>query len=63
MPPTPEPAPAERYAAPQPRRLREVPGGYDIKPLPIHVDIHDGESPVWWLRRVSIRYDVPDATC
>ena len=36
-----------------------MPGGYDLDPVPIHVDVRDGESPVSWLRRVSVRYDTP----
>lgn len=60
-PPTPaEPALAAELAgdtgAP---RLRGVPGGYDLSPVPIHVEVRDGESTVSWLRRLSVRYDVP----
>jgi len=36
-----------------------VPGGYDLSPVPIHVEVRDGESAVSWLRRLSVRYDVP----
>lgn len=36
-----------------------MPGGYDLKPVPIHVAVRDGESAVSWLRRMSVRYDVP----
>ncbi len=36
-----------------------MPGGYDLDPVPIHVDVRDGESAVSWLRRVSVRYDTP----
>jgi hypothetical protein len=36
-----------------------VPAGYDLTPLPIHVPPRDGEAVVSWLRRVSLRYDVP----
>lgn len=57
MPPTPSPAPADRQ--PGGPRLRSVPAGYDLGPLPIHVPPRDGEAVVSWLRRVSLRYDVP----
>ena len=40
-------------------RIREVPAGYDLDPLPIKVPVRDGESVVSWLRRVSWRYDIP----
>lgn len=56
-PPTPSPAPADRR--PTGRRLRSVPAGYELAPLPIHVAPRDGEAVVSWLRRVSLRYDVP----
>lgn len=56
-PPKPSPAPAERRPAGQ--QLRSVPAGYDLTPLPIHVPPRDGEAVVSWLRRVSLRYDVP----
>jgi len=36
-----------------------VPAGYDLTPLPIHVSLREGEAVVSWLRRVSLRYDVP----
>ena len=40
-------------------RIREVPAGYDLDPLPIKVPVRGGESVVSWLRRVSWRYDMP----
>ena len=40
-------------------RIREVPAGYDLDPLPIKVPVRDSESVVSWLRRVSWRYDTP----
>ena len=43
-------------------RIREVPAGYDLDPLPIKVPVRDGESVVSWLRRVSWRYDMPART-
>lgn len=43
-------------------RIREVPAGYDLDPLPIKVPVRDGESVVSWLRRVSWRYDTPART-
>ena len=43
-------------------RIREVPSGYDLDPLPIKVPVGDGESVVSWLRRVSWRYDMPART-
>ncbi|MFT4163937.1 MAG: TniQ family protein [Microlunatus sp.] len=58
MPLRPSPAPANP-TRPGPPRLREVPAGYDLGPLPIHVSPRDGEVVVSWLRRVSLRYDVP----
>ena len=57
MPPT--PAHARADLVPAARRLRGVPGGYDLEPVPIHVEVRDGESAVSWLRRLSVRYDVP----
>ncbi len=57
MPPRPSPAPADRRPA-EPQ-LRSVPAGYDLTPLPIHVSPRAGEAVVSWLRRVSLRYDVP----
>lgn len=60
MPPRPSPAPADRRRPA--RRLRPVPAGYDLAPLPIHVPPRDGEAVVSWLRRVSLRYDVPART-
>lgn len=36
-----------------------MPGGYDLSPVPIHVEVRGGESAVSWLRRLSVRYDVP----
>ncbi len=36
-----------------------MPGGYDLSPVPIHVEVREGESVVSWLRRLSVRYDVP----
>ena len=58
MPPRRSPAPANPTRPPGPP-LREVPGGYDLRPLPIRVPPRAGESIVSWLRRVSWRYDVP----
>ena len=57
MPPRPSPAPADRR--PTGPRLRSVPAGYDLPPLPIHVPPQDGESAVSWLRRLSVRYATP----
>jgi hypothetical protein len=57
MPPTPSPAPAE--PAQPARRLRNIPAGYDLGPLPIRVPPRHGEAVVSWLRRASLRYDVP----
>jgi hypothetical protein len=57
MPPTPAAAPAN--PSPAAPLLRGVPGGYDLEPVPIHVEVRNGESAVSWLRRVSVRYDVP----
>ena len=61
MPAGPAAEPAEQ---PRPRgsRIREVPAGYDLDPLPIKVPVRDGESVVSWLRRVSWRYDMPART-
>ena len=61
MPPRPSPAPCSLPTRPAPagRRLRQVPGGYDLDTLPIRVDVCDGESAVSWLRRPSVRYDTP----
>lgn len=36
-----------------------MPGGYDLAQLPLHLPPHSGESIVSWLRRLSVRYDVP----
>lgn len=57
MPPRRAAKPADQI--PAARRLRGVPGGYDLEPVPIHVEVRDGESAVSWLRRVSVRYDTP----
>ena len=57
MPPRRSPAPANPTPPPGPP-LREVPGGYDLRPLPIRVPPRPGESIVSWLRRASWRYDV-----
>lgn len=57
MPPRRAAKPADHI--PAARRLRGVPGGYDLEPVPIHVEVRDGESAVSWLRRVSVRYDTP----
>src|SRR3954471_16688648 len=57
--------PAAEPAEQPPRhgsRIREVPAGYGLDPLPIKVPVGDGESAVSWLRRVSWRYDVPART-
>jgi hypothetical protein len=63
MPPRPSPTSAESYQPvdqPAPRHsLRTIPAGYELEQLPIHVEPQDGESPVSWLRRLSLRYDVP----
>ena len=61
MPATPTSKPAEpaEEAPPRGSRIREVPAGYNLDPLPIKVPVHDGESVVSWLRRVSWRYDTP----
>ena len=60
----PAPEPAEPAEEPPRRgsRIREVPAGYDLGPLPIKVPVHTGESVVSWLRRVSWRYDMPART-
>ncbi|GAA1436005.1 hypothetical protein GCM10009616_34730 [Microlunatus lacustris] len=60
----PKPPAAERYRRvdqPGPRTpgLRTVPGGYDLDPLPLHLPPQEGEAVVSWLRRLSVRYDVP----
>ena len=39
-----------------------MPAGYDLDPLPIKVPVRAGESAVSWLRRVSLRYDMPART-
>lgn len=59
MPPKPSPAPDNRKRPPGPPPLREISAGYDLDPLPIRVPPQPGESIVSWLRRVSLRYDVP----
>lgn len=60
------PAGPANEAAEQPARrgsrIRGVPAGYDLDPLPIKVPVGDGESAVSWLRRVSWRYDMPART-
>ena len=58
------PAPAKRYRrvdqpGPRPPGLRTVPGGYDLDPLPLHLPPQEGEAAMSWLRRLSVRYDVP----
>ena len=62
--PIPPSVPAERYRPvdqPGPRLpgLRTVPASYDLDPLPLHLPPQPGEAVVSWLRRLSIRYDLP----
>lgn len=63
MPPRPPPASAEKFVpVDKPARtpnLRGIPSGYDLHRIPIHLPPHPDESVVSWLRRLSVRYDVP----
>ena len=46
---------------PQSRRLREIPGGYDINRWPISVGIGVEEPISAWLMRIAVRYELTPA--
>jgi hypothetical protein len=52
----PKPAAAQREPQPPRRRLRCIPGGYDINRWPIRVPIGPDETTQSWLMRAALRY-------
>lgn len=61
MQPTPPRSADTTSVARPPRKpnLRIIPAGYDLAALPIHLPPQPAESPLSWIRRLAIRYDVP----
>ena len=56
MPPKSAAAPREQRL--RPRRLRSIPGGYDINRWPICVPIRPDETVQSWLMRAALRYGI-----